>query len=89
MNQGWNAQSSSLEHQKDLHYLAEQCQCHTHKETCYKYCNAPSDKKECWFDLDEWNFLAESIVNFKTGEIDLRCLDGMVNNFNETIIATI
>jgi hypothetical protein len=52
INQERNAQTSPLQHQKDLHYLAEQCQHHTHKETCYKYCRAPLDEKQCQFDLD-------------------------------------
>jgi hypothetical protein len=89
INQGRNAQPSPLQRQKDLHYLAEQCQHHTHRETCYKYCKIPSDEKQCRFNLDENNFLANSIVNLETGKIDLRCLDGMVNNFNETILTAI
>ena len=31
----------------------------------------------------------ESIVDLETGKINLRCLDGIVNNFNDTILAMI
>jgi hypothetical protein len=30
-----------------------------------------------------------SVINLETGKIDLRCLDGMVNNFNEMILTAI
>lgn len=36
MNRGCRAQSSFAERVKDLHHLAEQCQCHSHWSTCYK-----------------------------------------------------
>lgn len=88
MNRGCRAQSSFAERVKDLHHLAEQCQCHSHWSTCYKYCK-DSEKKECRFDLDERHCLLDTVVDPDTGEIDLRRLDGMVNNFNDTILAAI
>ena len=88
INRGCRAQASFAEHTKDLHHLAEQCQHHSHRSTCYKYCKS-SEKKECQFDLDEHHCLSESVVDPDTGEIDVRQLDGMVNNFNKTILATI
>jgi len=71
---------------KDLHNLVKQCQSHTHSKTCYKYWKGPPDPKECRFDLDDNNVRAESSFNTDTGEMCLRCLDGMVNNFNATIL---
>jgi hypothetical protein len=39
--------------------------------------------------LDETNVIPVSTIDPDTGEITLRCLDGLVNNFNETIIEAI
>lgn len=75
--------------QKDLHHLASKCQIHDHSETCYKYWSGPPEPRECRFDLDESNFLGESTIDPDTGELCLRCLDGLVNNFNETILEAV
>ncbi|KAJ7214545.1 hypothetical protein GGX14DRAFT_336174, partial [Mycena pura] len=75
--------------EKDLHFLAKQCQSHTHSKTCYKYWKGPPEPKDCRVDLDSSNFRPESTVDSETGEICLRCLDGMVNNFNATILEAI
>lgn len=75
--------------QKDLHYLVKQCQSHSHSATCYKYWKGPPEPKECRFDLDEKNTCLTSSVDIETGEICLRCLDGMVNNFNATILEAV
>jgi len=72
--------------QKDMHNLAKKCQSHTHSGTCYKYWKGPPDPKQCRFDLDEKNVCAESSIDIETGKICLRCLDGLVNNFNKTIL---
>ncbi|KAF8064259.1 hypothetical protein FPV67DRAFT_1401280, partial [Lyophyllum atratum] len=74
--------------QKDIHHLAKQCQSHKHTGTCYKYWRGPPEPQECRFDLDEENTCPESSIDPDTGELNLRCLDGMVNNFNETILET-
>ena len=73
---------------KDLHYLVKRCQSHSHSKTCYKYWKGPPDPKECRFDLHENNACPESTIDTETGELCLRCLDGMVNNFNATILET-
>jgi hypothetical protein len=39
--------------------------------------------------LDETNVIPVSTIDPDTGEITLRCLDVLVNNFNETIIEAI
>jgi Helitron helicase-like domain at N-terminus len=57
--------------QKDLHYLAKRCQLHSHSKTCYKYCKAPTDVKECRFGLQENNTQLESTFNEETGDLDL------------------
>src|SRR5882757_8867444 len=55
---------------------------------CFKFCKA-MEAQECRFDLDSANFIADSIVDPETGKINLKCLDGMVNNFNEMILSAI
>jgi len=74
---------------KDLHHLAMQCQSHKHSKICYKYWKGPPDPKECQFNLHEDNTCPESTIDPETGEICLRCLDGMVNNFNATILEAV
>ncbi|KAJ7215440.1 hypothetical protein GGX14DRAFT_359631 [Mycena pura] len=71
---------------KDMHLLVKQCQWHEHSKTCYKYWKGPGQPKECRFDLDPSNTRPETTVDPETGEICLRCLDGLVNNFNSTIL---
>ncbi|KAJ7572177.1 hypothetical protein C8J56DRAFT_763954, partial [Mycena floridula] len=71
-------------HLRDNHILIRKCQTHTHKGTCFKY-----DRKSCRFDMDESNYRPVSEVDPETGSICLRCLDGLVNNFNETMIRAI
>ncbi|KAJ7739226.1 hypothetical protein DFH07DRAFT_688368, partial [Mycena maculata] len=78
--------SVSPERQQDLHNLVSQCQSHEHSKTCFKYWRGPPEPKTCRFDLHEDNFRADSSFDSETGEICLRCLDGLVNNFNSTII---
>ncbi|KAH7931041.1 hypothetical protein BV22DRAFT_1101407 [Leucogyrophana mollusca] len=77
------------ERQKDMHHLSRCCQYHSHSATCYKYWKGPPARRECRFDLDEANFCANSHFDYDTDEICLRCLDGMVNNFNETILEAV
>jgi hypothetical protein len=83
--------SKKIERQKDLHRLIKQCQLHVHSQTCYKYWKGPlsGEPRECRFDLDEANTCPESSFDSETGELNLRCLDGLVNNFNLTIIEAI
>ena len=67
--------------QKDRHLLVQRCQYHRYSATCYKY-----DIKSCRFDMDEGNYRPVSCFDLETGELTLRCLHGLVNNFNETIL---
>ncbi|KAJ7842470.1 hypothetical protein B0H14DRAFT_2297674, partial [Mycena olivaceomarginata] len=64
-------------------------QSHSHSKTCFKYWRGPPEPKTCRFDLHEDNFRAVSCFDPETGEIHLRCLDGLVNNFNATIIEAV
>ena len=73
---------------KDCHYLAERVQRHRHSHTCYKYYRA-GEERTCRFDLKEENFQSESCIDGETGQINLRCLDGLVNNFNMTILEAV
>lgn len=70
---------------KDLHNLAKRCQVHIHSPTCYKYCK-PGEPRECRVNLDSSNVRLNTTFNEETGNLCLRCLDGLVNNFNETIL---
>ena len=74
---------------KDIYHLAKKCQIHKHSKTCYKYWKGPPQPKECRFDLDPSNVQLETTFDMETGEICMRCLDGLVNNFNETILEAI
>ncbi|KAJ3537287.1 hypothetical protein NM688_g6714 [Phlebia brevispora] len=70
--------------EEDLHHLARKCQTHKHTLTCYKYCK-PGEPRTCRFDLDKDNVIGLTTFNDR-GELTPRCLDGMVNNFNATIL---
>ncbi|KAJ7717464.1 hypothetical protein B0H16DRAFT_1232779, partial [Mycena metata] len=74
--------------QRDLHNLAERCQRHRHTGICYKYWKG-SAPKDCRFDLDKDNETPISVFDPETGEFHSRCLDGLVNNFNETMLRAI
>jgi hypothetical protein len=89
VGQGLNGQELDTARQKDMHNLVKQCQSHTHTGTCYKYWKGPPDPRECRFDLDESNTCSQSTVDPETGELCLRCLDGLVNNFNATILEAV
>ncbi|KAG1851020.1 hypothetical protein C8R48DRAFT_750064 [Suillus tomentosus] len=71
---------------KDIHLLAKKCQTHRHSKTCWKYWKGPPEPKECQFDLDEKNIHPISLTDPITGEITLKCLDGLVNHFNASIL---
>ena len=73
---------------KDLYNVAKECQIHSHTKTCYKYRRAGEDL-HCRFDHDEDNFRETTEFDPETAEICLRCLHGMVNNFNATIIEAV
>ena len=60
-----------------------------HSRTCYKYWKGPPELQECHFDLDESNVQTKSTFDSKTGDLCLRCLDGLVNNFNEMILEAV
>ena len=73
---------------KDIHLLAKECQTHSHTKTCYKR-QKGGEPVECRFGLDENNFRSTSDFDPETGELSLRCLEGMVNNFNATMLEAI
>ena len=75
--------------QKDLSNVVKRCQSHQHSATCYKYWKGPSEQpKECRFGLGPDRFREKTNFDENTGELHMRCLDGLVNNFNATIIET-
>ena len=69
---------------RDKHLLVQHCQYHRHSATCYKY-----DIHSCRFDMHESNYKPISCFDPQTGELKLRCLNGLVNNFNETMLQCI
>ncbi|KAI0708654.1 hypothetical protein C8Q76DRAFT_626943 [Earliella scabrosa] len=69
---------------EDLIDLVVKNQSHKHSDTCYKYCG--DGPRICRFDLDPANVISETTADMDTGELTLRCLDGMVNNFNASIL---
>ncbi|KAI9059156.1 hypothetical protein FKP32DRAFT_1547099, partial [Trametes sanguinea] len=68
----------------DLRQLVQKNQQHTHTETCFKYCG--DGPRHCRFDLDEANVIPESSVDHETGELTLRIVEGLINNYNPTIL---
>ena len=73
---------------KDLYNVVKECQIHSHTKMCYKYRKTGEDL-HCRFDHDEDNFCEISKFDPETAELCLRCLHGMVNNFNSMIIEAI
>ena len=71
---------------KDMYNLSKSCQAHKHSKTCYKYWKGPPHPRECRFDLDSSNTRSDTTFDIETGELSMRCLDGLVNNFNATIL---
>ncbi|KAG1859906.1 hypothetical protein C8R48DRAFT_714127 [Suillus tomentosus] len=82
-------QHTDLDRQKDLHNLVKACQIHRHNATCFKYWKGPPAPRECRFDLGEDNFCGTSYFDDESDEICLKCLNGMVNNFNKTILEAV
>ncbi|KAK0436842.1 uncharacterized protein EV420DRAFT_1623478 [Desarmillaria tabescens] len=60
---------------KDFRNLVKDCQIHSH-----------SKRHVCRFDIDENNYREYSSFDYEKGELCLRCLNGLVNNFNDMII---
>ncbi|EIW62580.1 uncharacterized protein TRAVEDRAFT_105233, partial [Trametes versicolor FP-101664 SS1] len=68
----------------DLRRLVLKNQMHRHTDTCYKYCG--DGPRKCRFDLEEDNVVMESVFDEETGDLILRILNGMVNNYNPTML---
>ena len=73
---------------KDLYHVAKACQIHSHTKTCYKHHKA-GETLRCRFDHDADNFREKTEFDPETAEICFRCLEGMVNNFNATMLEAI
>ncbi|KAJ6566179.1 hypothetical protein B0H19DRAFT_1066511 [Mycena capillaripes] len=71
---------------EDFQKLVACCQVHSRMQTCFKYWKGHPDPKECRFDPDPSNERPITTIDPETGEITLRCLNGLVNNFNATIL---
>ena len=86
--QSLSAEVKTIARGHDLNRLVTKCQRHEHGFTCYKYCKK-GEPLRCRFDLEEGHVRSDSYFDQVTGELCLRCLDGVVNNFNETILRAI
>lgn len=75
--------------QKDVYFLAQSCQQHCHIHTCFKYWWGPPEPRKCRFGLDEQNYCSLSTVDGEIGEINLHCLDGLINQYNKTMLAAV
>ena len=73
---------------KDLYHIAKECQIHSHTKTCYKR-QREGETLHCRFDHDENNFREATEFDPETAEICFRCLQGLVNNFNATMLEAI
>ena len=73
-----------LRQRKDLFNLTTQCQIHRHNAGCYK--NSTGAQKVCRFNLDEAKRIERTSIDRETGEINFRCLDGMVNQYNMALL---
>ncbi|KAI9059612.1 hypothetical protein FKP32DRAFT_1526430, partial [Trametes sanguinea] len=74
-----------LDRRNDLRLLVACCQHHEHTATCYKY-QREGDTASCRFELDEDNYIPETTIDRETGHLTMRCLDGLINNYNATIL---
>ncbi|KAF9642078.1 hypothetical protein BDM02DRAFT_3133344, partial [Thelephora ganbajun] len=68
--------------------IAKECQIHSHTKTCYKH-HKEGKTAECRFNHDENNFCETSDFDPETAELCLCCLQGLVNNFNATMLEAI
>ncbi|KAF8340221.1 hypothetical protein F5887DRAFT_1062648 [Amanita rubescens] len=73
---------------KDMHNLVQKCQLHTHSATCFKYCKNSQDLT-CRFRIDAKNHRPHTTVDYETGEIAYQCQNGLINNYNQTIIESL
>ncbi|TFK65637.1 hypothetical protein BDN72DRAFT_871770 [Pluteus cervinus] len=78
-------QATPEEQAEDLAALVNSCQVHRHCATCYKYYNGIGPK-ECRFGLDENTPIRPITFDPESGEITMKQLNGMVNNFNPTVL---
>ena len=79
---------ASIARSKDLHNVIKSCQSHKHSATCYKYWKQ-GQPRECRFGLGEQRYRKNTEFDLDTGELQMRCLDGLVNNFNSAMIELI
>jgi hypothetical protein len=80
--------SAKIARKKDLHNIVKSCQSHRHSATCYKYWRQ-GQPRECRFGLGDHRYREKTEFDLTTGELQMRCLDGLVNNFNTSIIELI
>lgn len=78
------SENYNLRRRKDLVNLSSQCQRHVHNATCYK--NTVGSDKKCRFNLDDAKKIEQTTFDTTTGEINFQCLDGMVNQYNMTML---
>ena len=67
----------------------ERCQRHVHNFTCYKHWKGPPEPKVCRFELDSTNINSHTTFDPCTGEMNYQHIDGLINNFNLTVIEAV
>ncbi|KAJ3817644.1 hypothetical protein F5880DRAFT_1463444, partial [Lentinula raphanica] len=84
-----DSENAKMFDMKDMHILSKVCQSHKHTATCYKYWRGPPEPRVCRFDLEQSNVNPVSYFDHESGELHLQKLDGLVNDFNETILRAV
>ena len=59
-----------------IHNAVKEFQTHSHTFSCYK-----NDPNSCRLRKPD-EIIKESLFNIETGKFEIKCLDGMINNFN-------
>ncbi|KAH8795883.1 hypothetical protein DL96DRAFT_1567013 [Flagelloscypha sp. PMI_526] len=77
--------TQSFIRERDMHFLVKECQVHSHRNTCFKYCRT-GQPKICRFGLSTDNTIPEMTFDLESGNLILQKLDGLVNNYNSTVL---
>ncbi|KAI0350378.1 hypothetical protein OH77DRAFT_1384853, partial [Trametes cingulata] len=74
------------ERHRDLRLLVACCQHHVHSNTCYKYQKEGEHDRSCRFELEEENSVPETRIDYDSGSLEMRHIDGLINGYNPTIL---
>ncbi|KAJ8473599.1 hypothetical protein ONZ45_g16233 [Pleurotus djamor] len=74
---------SPMKRINDFRNVVKSSQYHKHSNTCFKYCRG--SVRECRFGLGIERERPHSVISSE-GEIHLRCVDGLINDYNATML---